>query len=88
MTEKPKGRAYTAVVTKVFPTHAAARAQGIQGEVTFSLDQHEGVWYEEGKPIQGNKVVLSDLRQKGKMWRAHNARFYRPEDEDQPELKF
>lgn len=88
MIQKTSNRAYVATVTMVFQLHVVTKVESIQGEVTFSLEIHEGVWRDEGLPTKGIKVVLADLRIKGNKWRAHKARFYRPEDESQPELKF
>ncbi|MHA2063908.1 MAG: hypothetical protein ACXABY_05930, partial [Candidatus Thorarchaeota archaeon] len=47
--------------------------------ITFSLKPP--VWNEEDPPGSGQYVFLSDLRLKEAGWRAHSARFWRPEDE-------
>lgn len=51
------------------------------GKVTFSFNPEHGVWQEVSLPIQGAKVVLSDLRLMDGGWRAFAARYFRPEDE-------
>ncbi len=67
--------------------YAVATAQGISGTITFSLGPDADVWEDEAWPERGMKVVLGDLRKKEK-WRAYKARFFRPEDEGQGQLKF
>ncbi len=61
--------------------YAVAAADGISAAVTFSLDPNHHVWEEPTYPIQGERVILSDIRKNDKGWRAHKARFLRPEDE-------
>lgn len=50
--------------------------------ITFSL--RKGVWDEEELPEPGTEVVLSRLRKKTAGWRAQNARFVEPSDDQQP----
>ncbi|MFZ2048981.1 MAG: hypothetical protein WAV25_01625 [Minisyncoccia bacterium] len=79
-----KGEATTlkAVVQKVVDgkhgCYAVATSSKIEGSITFSLDPD--VWQEKAKPQEGYEVVLGDIRKKSAGWRAHSARFLRPED--------
>jgi hypothetical protein len=61
--------------------YVVATAPGISGTITFSLGRDAGVWQEEAWPEHGVKVVLGDLRKKVG-WRAYEARFLRPGDEE------
>jgi hypothetical protein len=83
-TKEDKGR--IARVTKVIKDqspYAVAKAVGLDSEVTFSLASHLKVWKEDETPSVGTRVILSDIRKNDNGWRAHTARFLRPEDEDQ-----
>jgi hypothetical protein len=71
-------------VTKVLRDknpYAVAQADGISGQITFSLSPDRKVWDEDEYPRTGTMVVLSDLRKNDNGWRAYKARFLRPEDE-------
>ena len=68
------------VFSGMFP-YASAQADGISEPVTFSLNPDHGVWEEKDSPIKGTIVFLSDIRKYAKGWRAHKARYLRPEDE-------
>jgi hypothetical protein len=73
-----------ATVQRIFrgqKPYAVTTAEGISGEVTFSLGPDANVWQESDWPERGMKVVLGDLRKK-REWRAFKARFLRPEDEE------
>jgi hypothetical protein len=59
--------------------YAVASAKGIQGAITFSLEQN--VWHEQSYPESGTLVILSDLRLKRAGWRAYSGRFVRPSDQ-------
>jgi hypothetical protein len=61
--------------------YAIAKADGIPDSVTFSLDPDHEVWEDQETPRAGTIVILSDIRKNDKGWRAHRARFLRPEDE-------
>ena len=50
------------------------------GKVTFSINPDDHVWAEDGLPIKGAKVVLSNLVSMDGGWRALEARYLRPED--------
>ena len=80
----PTGRMYIVRVNWVDQSERYARTYvlGI-GKVTFSFKPDLGVWKEDAPPIQGAKVVLRDLRSMDGGWRAFEARYLRPEDEDQ-----
>jgi len=71
-----------AVVQKVIDgkhgCYAVANSDKIEGSITFSLDPT--VWKEKVYPQEGYMVVLSDIRKKSAGWRAHSARFLRPND--------
>ena len=87
MNQKPDsraGRTYIVRVNWVDQTERYARTHvsGI-GKVTFSFNPDRGVWKEDAPPIHGAKVVLRDLRSMDGGWRAFEARYLRPEDEDQ-----
>ena len=73
-----------AEVTHVFQgkkPYAVAWSKKVKGSVTFSLDLELKVWEGEEVPKAGTFVVLTDLRKNAHGWRAHHARFMRPEDE-------
>ncbi len=79
----PAERTYLARVAWVDPEerYAKTNVKGI-GCVTFSLSSDDEVWRETDPPIRGAKVVLKDLRSMDGGWRAFEARYLRPEDED------
>lgn len=55
---------------------AIATAEGIDGSITFSLEQP--VWEEHDHPEPGHCVFLTDIRRKEAGWRAHRAKYLRP----------
>ena len=61
----------------------------LKGMLTFSLN--EPVWCELDSPNPGDHVVLNDIRSKnstkGYRWQAHTARFHRPSDQSNANLK-
>lgn len=74
---------YIAVVEKVITTgrygpYAVAYCNNVKGSITFSL--RAPVWQERDMPNRGISVVLFDLREKQRGWRAMSARFLRPTD--------
>jgi hypothetical protein len=76
---------YHGVVEKIIPEgkhcpYVVARVEGL-GSVTFSLDKE--VWQEEDWPEPGTCVMLSKVRKKRAGWRAQQARFIEPSDEQQ-----
>lgn len=58
---------------------AIAIIEGFNGSVTFSLEAD--VWQEEETPESGEIVILSNVRKKYAGWRAKQARYYIPSDE-------
>jgi hypothetical protein len=62
------------------PGYVVTTSEKIIGSITFSLDND--IWKENANPKAGEIVVLSQLRKKRAGWRALNARFYRPSDEE------
>lgn len=77
---KPRQARVVRVLRDSHP-YAVAKADGIPEPVTFSLDPDHQVWEEKEFPTAGTRVMLSDIRKNDKGWRAHKARFLRPEDE-------
>ncbi len=78
-------RPIKAVVQKVVKKakhgpYAVATSEGVKGSITFSLG--EGIWKEKSLPERGYVVLLNDLRKKRAGWRAEQARFLRPADEN------
>lgn len=66
-------------------THAVARVTGgdlpVDTSVTFGLA--EDIWQSASPPNLNETVVLRDLRLiHTKGWRAYQARYYRPSDEE------
>jgi hypothetical protein len=57
---------------------AIAASDAMDGSITFSL--HPPVWAEEQVPEPGDKVFLSDLKQKRAGWRAMSGRWPTPEE--------
>ena len=74
-----------ATVTSIVPknknhgAYAVAKAQGVEGSITFSL--RPAVWSERSKPEPRDNVFLDDVRKNGSGFRSHVARFWRPSDE-------
>ncbi|TSC82724.1 MAG: hypothetical protein G01um101420_82 [Parcubacteria group bacterium Gr01-1014_20] len=74
-----------AKVLKVVPERNYAvtlpnqEVEGVEGSITFSLTKE--VWEGEGAPHEGQLVVLEDIAQTGRGWRAYKARAVRPEDQ-------
>lgn len=76
-------RSYQAMLEKTVKEgkhgpYAVTRSD-LLGLVTFSLDKP--VWQEEEWPEPGTIIVVSDLIKKKSGWRARNARFFEPGDE-------
>lgn len=74
-----------AIIQKIVPDgkhgspFAVATSEELLGSITFSLDPD--VWKEKTIPQNGTFVCLSDIQLKRAGWRALNARFWRPSDE-------
>ncbi|MFC1613617.1 hypothetical protein ACFL23_04830 [Patescibacteria group bacterium] len=60
---------------------AITTVEGFNGSVTFSLESD--VWQEKETPESGEIVVLSKIRKKCAGWRAKQARYYVPSDEQE-----
>jgi len=58
--------------------YVVSTSENIEGSVTFSVDKP--VWQEERWPERGEHVWVDDLTMKRAGWRAHRARFYRPDE--------
>jgi len=77
-------QSYEAMVEKVMPKgphgpYGIARSEGIEGSITFSLNQP--VWQNGNeKPDPGTYVFLSGIYKKRAGWRASHARLVTPED--------
>lgn len=74
----------SAIVQKVVPNgrhgpYAVASCEMMKCNITFSLAAN--VWRETGRPETGVVVILSNLRKKRAGWRATEARFFKPTDE-------
>ena len=90
MGRKSRASPVMATVFQIVPQgkhgpYAVAELKGgkMKGEkVTFSLEPNSDprVWKEDEWPENGNIVLVDDLRLKSAGWRAHKARFCRPED--------
>lgn len=77
---------YKAIVQEVISQgrhgpFAVARSKELQGSVTFSLAD-EKQWPKADWPERGTYVILSKLRKKRAGWRAQQARYLGPSDED------
>lgn len=84
MPQATQSKPRQARVTQVFRDkcpYAVAIADGIPNSVTFSINPIHQVWEDRETPRAGTIVLLSDIRKNDKGWRAHKARFLRPEDE-------
>lgn len=62
-------------------------SEKLEGYITFSIEEEQGVWTEKRWPKPGDLVVLQDIHKKPKGWRAEKARFYRPRDEKKRKQK-
>jgi hypothetical protein len=60
-------------------SYVVATSEEVSGSVTFSLEPT--VWQEEESPEEGMIVFLNKLRMKRAGWRAKEARFWKPCDE-------
>ncbi len=77
----PRERKYIARINWVNPEGCFAMTNVAEvGKVTFSTNPNDHVWEEDGLPIKGAKVVLSNLVSMDGGWRALKARYFRPED--------
>jgi hypothetical protein len=61
--------------------YAVAISEDILGSITFSLAYP--CWQETDEPEPGTLVVLSNLRKKRAGWRASDARYLQPSDEEE-----
>lgn len=75
---------YIGVVTNVISDtrkpYVVTQVEGV-GIVTFSLSTD--VWTEEDYPEKGHHVCLFKLTKKHNTWRAREARFMQPSDENE-----
>ena len=80
---------YEAMVEKVIAngkhgSYAVATHKKL-GKITFSLDHK--VWKEKETPDAGSLVILQSVRKKRAGWRAKQARFFTPEDQQTEKRK-
>lgn len=84
MTASNEEGVYIAKVTylsKGEKPYALCRSPSVSGTISFSLDPDHHVWEEKELPRIGTSVVLIDVRNEERGWRAYHARFMRPDDE-------
>ena len=88
MTPQNKDGPFQGTVLGVYPGDHGPYAVAEVGQsgmerITFAL--YPPVWNENSQPEPGMIVVLDDFRKKRRGWRAENARFLRPSDEQSEE---
>lgn len=77
----PQGKHNTPWVV-TWPTDDSTKAS--LGSITFAAKPD--IWDGTDPPKQGEFLVVEDVRQKPAGWNAHNARYFRPEDQNDPNI--